>query len=537
MAHSRGVSRSYSESTTASTTARNRGPRPRESDDTLNDTMRVLDAEDGRIHSARHYRQPHRSVGFWHQGMNKVRAEVIKKWALTVLILIVFIIAVLSMYWAVLFRVQDNMRSLTVQVVDFDGQVAPYDNVEPFIGPMVTELVQQSIDQVDAPTIGYEIVPVRRFDWDPIAVRQSVYDFHSYAAIIVNPNATALLMEAIATGNSTYDPTGAIQMILVSARSESTYYNYIIPQLQAFTDKLMAQFGPAWTQRLAGNDSVTKQMLSAAPAAVNPGISPLMIDLRPFQPAAATPSVSIGLIYLIIMAFFSFSFFLPIHMKYIQPAGHPPLHYWQFIVWRWVATVACYFLISLAYSLVSLAFQIPFWTPPASPVDVAFGATAYGRGSFPVYWMINFVGMIALGLACENVAMIVGQPWTALWLIFWVISNVSTGFYSLDLAPGFFKWGYAWPLHNIVEASRSLLFDLHSRIGLNFGILFAWCAVNTILFPLCCYFMRWKMEHGQRQSQKAKDRYSVDTNDGELEFAKEQGQLPPIRKRGFMRGI
>ena len=55
--------------------------------------------------------------------------------------------------------------------------------------------------------------------------------------------------------------------------------------------------------------------------------------------------------------------------------------------------------------------------------------------------MLNWVGMGALGFACENVAMIVGQPWTAFWLIFWVISNVSTSFYSIDLAPGFFKYG------------------------------------------------------------------------------------------------
>ncbi len=44
----------------------------------------------------------------------------------------------------------------------------------------------------------------------------------------------------------------------------------------------------------------------------------------------------------------------------------------------------------------------------------------------------------------------------------------------------------------VVEASRTILFDVHSKIGLNFGILFAWSAVNTALFPLTCYFMRWK---------------------------------------------
>ena len=78
--------------------------------------------------------------------------------------------------------------------------------------------------------------------------------------------------------------------------------------------------------------------------------------------------------------------------------------------------------------------------------------------------------------------MIIGNPWASIWLIFWVVSNVSTSFYAIPLSPGFFKWGYAWPLHNIVEASRTILFDTHSRIGLNFGILFAWAAINIACF-------------------------------------------------------
>ena len=110
--------------------------------------------------------------------------------------------------------------------------------------------------------------------------------------------------------------------------------------------------------------------------------------------------------------------------------------------------------------------------------------------------MLNYLGMIALGLACENVAMIVGQPWTGLWLIFWVITNVSTAFYDIDIEPRFYYWGYAWPLHNIVEGSRSILFDLHSRLGLNFGVLVAWAAVNTALFPFACYWMRFKSKRG-----------------------------------------
>lgn len=62
-------------------------------------------------------------------------------------------------------------------------------------------------------------------------------------------------------------------------------------------------------------------------------------------------------------------------------------------------------------------------------------------------------------------------------------------------APGFYHFGYAWPLHYVVEGSRQILFDLHSRIGLDFGVLIAWGAVNTLVFPFACYFMRWKSKH------------------------------------------
>lgn len=508
----------------------------RGSERTILDPPRDYDypGEDGR------YEEPHRSAGFWDPKMKKIRGTVIYEWARMLLILSVFIIGVLSLYWAVLFHVDKNMKTLTVHVVDFDGQVAPYDYVTPLVGPAVTTAVQQMSNSPTQRSLGYTIVPPEQYNYDPIAVRQAVYDWHAWAAIVIHSNATALLQEAVTTGNSSYDPTGAVQYIIQSARQETTYYNYIVPQLESLTKQFTAQFGPAWSQSVVSNTSIPRDTIARAAAAVNPGVTPLQIDLRPFQPAAATPSVTIGLIYLIIVAFFSYAFFLPIHMKFIIPAGHPPLHFWQLIIWRLVATIATYLFVSLMYSFVSLAFQIPFWPSPASPTEPAFNATAYGRGSFVVYWMVNFVGMNALGFACENVAMVIGQPWTAAWLIFWVITNVSTSFYSIDLAPGFFKWGYAWPLHHIVQASRQILFDLHSEIGLNFGVLFAWAAINVCLFPLCCYYMRWKGEREKRAAEKGAESYTVYDAEAEgqkKDVPKEKGTLPPVRKRGFFRGV
>ena len=94
---------------------------------------------------------------------------------------------------------------------------------------------------------------------------------------------------------------------------------------------------------------------------------------------------------------------------------------------RYIGILSAYFFLSLAYSFVSLAFQINFSggnpvtseTQVTSTVDGNLNPDAFGHATFPAYWFLNFLGMIALGLACENVAMILGQPWTGLWLIFW----------------------------------------------------------------------------------------------------------------------
>ncbi|MCJ1468924.1 hypothetical protein MMC07_007554 [Pseudocyphellaria aurata] len=449
-------------------------------------------------------RGPPQPVGFWDEGLKKTRHEVWRRWLLMTAIIAGFVMAVLSMFWAVLFHVEQNISSLQIYVVDFDGQIAPYTSVTPLVGPLIrgmTEEIQGSPD----PHLGYVTMSPSDFDNDPIQVRQAVFDQKAWAAIVINANATALLQQAVQQGNVSYDPLGACQVTYVEARDQDTYSAYILPQLNSLQNEITSAFGSMWLERILHNGTISVTTLRQAPQALNPAIGFSQYNLRPFAPAVMTPAVTIGLIYLIIISFFSFGFYMPIHMKLIIPAGHAPLKFWQFIVWRWGATMVAYGLLSLAYSLISLAFQAPFANPSVPGTVVAENPNAYGRGTFVVYWMINYVGMIALGLACENVAMIVGQPWTAMWLIFWVITNVATSFYSLQLSPRFYYWGYAWPLHNVVEASRTTLFDLHSRIGLNFGVLIAWCAVNTALFPLCCHFLRWKTQRERKKAAAAKN--------------------------------
>jgi hypothetical protein len=415
------------------------------------------------------------------------------------LILAVAIMACLCLFWGALFRQSHNIHNLGISVVDFDGQ-EPYTDTTPFVGPFVTNAIKQLIEAGGAP--GYTFYKPEHYDNDPLKVRESIYDFHAWASIVINPNATALIEAAVRDGNSSYDPMGACQITYNSARDQTVTSSYIVPSMTILQKSVVSDFGRAWITHLLNHNISVSDNLATSAQAISPGIEFTVYDLRPFGPPIATPAVSIGLIYLIIISFFSFTFFLPIHMKYLSPKGHPPLKFSHLIAWRYIATVASYFFLSLVYSLVSLAFLMPMNRPHGSHVWPTKNPNAYGRGTFVVYWMGNWVGMTAFGLASENMAMLLGTPWTAIWLIFWVISNVATGFYALELAPAFYRWGYAWPMHNIVELTRSVLFDLHPRVGLNFGVLFAWCAIDTLLFPLCCYYMRWNSLRVKKNAAK-----------------------------------
>lgn len=429
------------------------------------------------------------------------------------LILCVFVLTVLCLYWGVLYQQETRLGRVRIAVVDFDGQT-PYESTDAIVGPAVVAAARADLTSFHH--LGYEIHSPADYQNDPMAVRVAVHDERLWGAIIINSNATYLLREAIRVGNSSYDPSGAAQIIYNQARDPETYNQFIIPALVKLTSDVSASFSQNWLVTLLNDDDADATFFAKVPQAISPAIGFTVFNLRPFGPVTTLPAISVGLIYLIIIAFFSFGFFMPTHMKFVIPnpaSPHPPLKFYQLVAWRYCAAIVAYFFMSLFYSMVSLAYQIPFsHSPPPnnngslpwhwSKTEAVANANYYRHATFVVYWMINFVGMSALGLACENMAMLLGTPWTALWLIFWVITNVATGFYSLELAPAFYRWGYAWPLRQIVMASRTLLFGTLDQLGLNFGILVAWVAVGTALYPLCCWVLRWKTIRAKQKEAK-----------------------------------
>ena len=186
----------------------------------------------------------------------------------------------------------------TLRSADMDG-AAPYENTgnAPFVGPTITELVQKQLSS-GQPTLGWDIKSGDEFNNDVLEVRQAVYNFDAWAAIIINPNASALLYEAVATGNTSYDPLGACQLVYQDARDDTNWYDFMLPIISQFMTQATSKVGQQWAKMALQNasDPTILANIQAAPQAISPAIGFSEFNLRPFYPYTAIPAVSIGLI-------------------------------------------------------------------------------------------------------------------------------------------------------------------------------------------------------------------------------------------------
>jgi hypothetical protein len=98
--------------------------------------------------------------------------------------------------------------------------------------------------------------------------------------------------------------------------------------------------------------------------------------------------------------------------------------------------------------------------------------------------------MLALGFAIEAVLTLLTVRGIPLFIILWIITNVSTCFLPIEMLPGIFKYGYAWPFFNISQAARSIIFGVKNELGLNFGVLIAWVALSCLTIPLFVFITR-----------------------------------------------
>jgi len=265
-------------------------------------------------------------------------------------------------------------------LVDFDQQS---------VGPPIIAALKAIQAQAPDTTLGYETIPSANFG-TLANVEEAIHSNDAWFAIVIQPNATSALNQALITGDATYMGKYAVSLIYESGRLEAAVSSAILPtvigELTMILPKLNANLTSSFLTANIDNTQALTTAIRAATALANP-IGYNQIDTHPSTDVPqATPAVSVGLIYLLIFAF----------QTVVVGAGarnasglQQHLKLRSLILLKAGLPFISYILLSLFYSLLSLMFQIPFDKGP------------YGRGNFPMYWLLSKC-LVALGECSAN---------------------------------------------------------------------------------------------------------------------------------------
>ncbi|KAF7319272.1 DUF3533 domain-containing protein [Mycena chlorophos] len=369
------------------------------------------------------------------------------------------IFAIFSIYWGSVWS--SPRHSLPGWIVDFDGGV-------------VGQTVAQALSSIQPTPAGvaWTVVSASQFPGGISELEQAIVDERVWYAVAINAGASANLSSAVSSADASYEASSAISFIGSEARNENIYaINSIVvsAQLEAITH----QFAVEFLKNISSVDNLS-QLLSSVPEVISRPIYFSTVNLRPFDVPVASAVTFVGLIYLIILTFF----IVNVSAAARQSSGlEINLCLRSLVTLRLGTAFVAYFFVSLFYTLLSRAFQLPF-------------SRHFGSAGFPVFWMLNFIGMLACGLALEAMLTLLTIRFVPFFLILWIISNVAAAVFPIAALPHVYHYGYAFPVYNISRAVRAIVFGTKNELGLNFGVLFVWIAISCVTIPLFQWFAR-----------------------------------------------
>lgn len=405
--------------------------------------------------------------------MARARVIYIKGYIGGTVLVIVTIFAVFSIYWGALWRVP--CRPLETWVVDFDGGI-------------VGLSVVQTLSAMSSNDIQWATIPASQFPEGIDQLAHEIVDEAAWAAVAINSGSSRALEASLLNPNASYDSSSVMTLLADEGRNENAYRNLIRPTAQTQLDATSTIFAAQFARQIA-NLSTLPQLMATSPQTVVKPISYTINNLVPFAQPVATAATFVGLIYVLILSFF----IVMIGWGAREVSGlERTLTYRSLVTLRLISCFIDYFFVALFYSLLNLAFKLDVFRK-------------FHRAGFVIFWMLGWVGMLAVGLALESVITILKPRFIPFFMILWVIANVSVCVYPIDTLPRLYRYGYAAPFYNISRSIRTIAFGTKNNLALNFGVLIVWVAISCVTLPVFQWYARRKQMAEVEEASKPRE--------------------------------
>lgn len=418
---------------------------------------------------------------FFHENLRAQRKELSMKYLKIYLVMAIGCLGVFSIYWGSMYQRETRIENLKMLVVLEDEEI---NGIPPLFGNQLRDLLATPT----ARTLGdwkiyntseFETIASKHNNAINEEVIRQIHHQNYWASIYVKQNSSYNIYNALANGNQ-YNVSDSVYCYYETGRHLTSVGPYVVASIDAIQTMWLDQNLVMRDIVRIGNITLDN---ANSVAVATTALAFQIIDMRPSTSGVLVAALQIGLLYLVIVSFFSFNFFVDIHRSVALMVKQR-----NFLLYRVFASIISYFVISLMFGLVTLAFQVDF-------------AVTFGKSGFLVYWMVTFLTMWSVGLANELAAMLIltiYPPMVGFWLIFWVIINITPTFTPIALLPEFYRYGYAMPLHNAFEIYSVIFFNTYKGlIGRSIGIIIAWVVFLTLMAPIVVVYF------GSTMSKKA----------------------------------
>ncbi|KAG2126055.1 hypothetical protein DEU56DRAFT_916205 [Suillus clintonianus] len=372
----------------------------------------------------------------------------------------------LSVYWAALAYSDRLTSNLTAWFIDRDNDT---------IGLALWAAINN--DTSPGPRLGWSQVDPTIFASDE-DVMQAVISEQIWLALVVETNATDKLSAARQTGNSTFNPTSLLTVYYATARHEVAIGTAVIPIYSNLLGEAVSSLATTSAQQYFARiyaqgqaNETALQLIAQAPQTISPGIGWTTVDLRPFDAPVASASLVVGQAFQLI-----FTFIMVEANASARALVQKHLRLSSYLLLRFAVPLLIYVPMSLTYVLVSMTFGLP--------INAKFSAT----GGFFLMWIYVYLGTSTIGMSLESMVTVLPPRLTPFFLFLLITANLSSSVYPHELTPNFYRFGIAFPFWNVAQAMRTIVFNTHSYLMRNAGVLSGWIILSALTMTLfTCY--------------------------------------------------
>lgn len=436
----------------------------------------------------------------WSPKMKSQRRKILKHFLQINLIYAIYCFTVLVFAWGTVYKTSSHYNKINMLAVIQDDP-SHFNNITPVtdIFPSLIKSTPGKWHIYNESTFKSKYNLKTSEEIDNEVIRQ-IYDENYWVALNVKPNITMNMIEALIDPNHAFfNATNYFQIIYESGRDPAHVLPYMVPLVEEveakFNQYCMNTYIPSAIKNITLQNDKTNIIWKNVAAMMTMQFE--AIDYRPFYDRILLISSQIGDIFAILLSIFQFLICGALHGQVA-----PLLKKRSRVLYRIIISMVTHFFVSLYWCTVSAMYQVNF-------------TLHFGRAGFVIYWMSTWMYMWACGSANENVISMlfaVYPQYLGFWILGFVMCNLVTGFFPMVLDNNFYRFGYIFPLRNMVDINRSIFFGVSSspkKFGRCYGVFTAWIVISLTLLPFVMKWSKkltiWKAKRVQRQLEAEKE--------------------------------